>query len=70
MTSDGRMFVLKGRMKFADLAESFLGSLQRVESLLSRTREPFVAKIYADGGVVRWVTRTEWHKRLVSRQPP
>jgi hypothetical protein len=68
MEHDVRMFVLRSH-HHEQRIRNFLEALPRIEDLLRKESEGFIAKVHQEGRVEMWLQRREWLRR-VGLNPP
>lgn len=62
MSAGVRAFIFVGKTDVRRFADAFLKAKDRIERLLRRERQPFIAKIYKDGRVTVSLSKKQWTK--------
>jgi PIN like domain len=63
MEHNVRMFVLRAH-RHDERIRNFLDALPRVEQLLQKHQEAFIAKVYQGGRTEMWLQRHDWVRRV------
>jgi len=67
MSAGVQAFIFVGKTDVRRFAGAFLKARRRVDRLLARDTEPFIAKIYRDGRVVVSLRHAEWEAQRKKR---